>query len=195
MVLRRFKKNGKDNDKGNKAEPGDTSSDTKAQQPKLLIIEDDPEQMELLTSFALNEMQKLLGDQSTTEQQKEKIKSIKIIPTTNIESLQKILSLYKNIFWVLMDCNIPDTKGGKPHDQLIKTNHAITGRHKSVDLIIDNLPGTPITMISTLNRFEKIVHKYYVKKDNLDINFISKSDQEMIKRNAAYYLRQYLKNK
>jgi len=152
MVLRRFKKNGKDNNKGNKVSP----SDTKVEQPKLLIIEDDPEQMELLVSFASSEMQKRLDDQSTTEQQKEKVKSIRIIPTTNIESLQKILSLYKNIFWVLMDCNIPDTKGGEPHDQLIKINHAITGRHKSVDLIIDNLPGTPITMISTLNRFEKL---------------------------------------
>lgn len=197
MVLSRFKKNKKDklasNDRPSDA-GSDAPNDSKGQQLNLLIIEDDSEQMELLVSFALSEMQKLLDDQSTSEKQKEKIKSIKIIPTTNIETLQKILSQYKNTFWVLMDCNIPDTKDGKPHDQLIKTNHAITGRHKTVDLIIDNLPGTPITMISTLNRFEKIVHKYYANKGDLDINFINKSDQEMIRRNVAYYLRQHLKN-
>jgi len=159
----------------------------------LLIVEDDIDQMELLLDFAGDEIRKLIENENTNDQQKQILKQIQVVKVTNIESLQKALSAHKNIFMALLDCNIPDTKDGQAHDQLIKTNHRITGQHKSVDIVTQNLPGTPITMISSMNRFQKIVTQYYKNKRDISVNFINKSDQAMIKRNIGYYIRLYLR--
>ena len=158
----------------------------------ILIVEDDPDQMELLVSFALSEIQSLIEDGSTTDQQSQKLKDIKILKVSNISTLEKAVSVYKGILLAVLDCNIPDTKDGTSHDQLVKTNYRITGQHKSVDIVTEHLPSTPITMISSLNRFQKIVSRYYKSEHDLNINFISKNDQLMISRNIGYYLRQYL---
>jgi len=159
----------------------------------ILIVEDDPDQMGLLTNFARSEIKKINHDKNLDDQQKQTIGSIRIVKVGNIESLKKALSAYKNVMLVILDCNIPDTKGGKAHDQFVKTNHMLTGRHKSVDIIIEHMPNTPITMISSLNRFQTMVTKYYLSEHNISINFISKNNQSMIKKNIGYYLRRYLR--
>jgi len=161
--------------------------------PNILVVEDDREQMELLIEFARTEINKITDNQSTTDQQREIIKDIQIIKVSNINSLKKAVSIHKNTLLALLDCNIPDTSDGAAHDQLVKTNYRITGQHNSVDIVKEYLPGTPITMLSSFNRFQKIVSQYYDNNHNLSVNFIKKSDQSMIKRNIGHYLRKYLR--
>ena len=164
-----------------------------AKNPKLLIVEDDAEQMDLLTAYALSEVEKLVVHENTTEQKKQALQSIDILRATNVQSLKKALSSKANIFLAILDCNLPDAKGESAHDQLIKTNYRITGQHKPIDLVIEYSPHTPITMISSFNRFKSLLNQYYENKHDLSINFIRKNDQSMIKRNIGHYLRQYLK--
>ena len=159
----------------------------------LVIVEDDPDQKSLLVNFALDEIKILLHNENTNDEKKQRLKNIKIISASNIRSLKKAASAHENALMALLDCNIPDEKGGKPHDQFVKTNHKITGQHKSVDIVRELLPGTPITMVSSMNRFQKIVTQYYQKEFDFSVNFISKKDVLMIQRNIRYYLRQYLK--
>ncbi len=161
--------------------------------PNILILEDDPDQMDLMISFALGEINKLMDDENTSDKQKQKLKSIQIIKVVDIRSLERTVSVYKGSLLAVLDCNVPDAKGGKSHDQLVKTNYKITGQHKPVDIVTEHLPNTPITMISSLNRFQRIVSQYYKSEYDLSLNFIGKSDQSMIKRNIGYYLRQYIK--
>jgi len=158
--------------------------------PAILIVEDDIDQMNLLVDYALNEIQKLIDDENTKDEQKQALRGIKILKITNIDTLEKAVTIHKNVLLAVLDCNIPDTKSGIPHDQLIKTNYRITGQHKSVDIITKYLPSTPITMISSLNRFRKLVVQHYSVTHSLNINFISKNDQSMINRNMGYYIRQ-----
>ena len=158
----------------------------------ILIIEDDPDQMGLLVDFAQEEMKKIISNEHFDDAQLVEIKNIKIITATNIKALEKAIQTHKNILLAILDCNIPDTKGGSPHDQFIKTAYKITGQHKAVDIVSKHLPDTPITMISSMNRFQKIVTQYYESKHDLSINFIRKSDFEIIKKNIAYYLRKHL---
>ena len=159
----------------------------------ILILEDDPDQMDLLTNFALNEIKKFIDDDNTNDQLKPALRNIRIIRVTNYSALQKVVTEHKNVLLALLDCNIPDTKTSAPHDQLVKTGHKITGQHKSVDLVTKHLPDTPITMISSLIRFQVLVTQYYNINFNLNINFIRKADQLIIKKNIRYYIRQYLK--
>ena len=159
----------------------------------ILIVEDDIDQLRLLVDFAQTEIKRNIDNQNTNELQKQKLSNIKIITATNISSLQKAVKIHKNILLAILDCNIPDTKGDKPHDQFIKTNHKITGQHKAVDIVSEYIPDTPITMISSLNRFQRIVNQYYKNKYNLGINFIKKKDTSIIQNNIGWYLRQHLK--
>ena len=161
--------------------------------PKLLIVEDDKEQMELLVSFALSEIQNLADHGSTNDKQKQILQSVTVIKANNVQSLKKITSSYKDIFLAVLDCNLPDSEGQPATDQLIKTNYRITGQHRPVDIVLKHLPNTPITMISAFNRFQSLLNQYYESKYDLSINFIRKSDQSMIKRNIAYYLRQFIR--
>ena len=146
----------------------------------ILILEDDPDQMELLTDFAISEVKKFIEHDNTDKKLIPALKNIKVIRVTNLAALKKVITEHKNVLLALLDCNIPDTKDSIAHDQLVKTNHKITGRHNSVDLVIKHLPGTPITMISSLNRFQKIVTQHYKNDLNLNINFINKTDQLVI---------------
>jgi len=159
----------------------------------ILIVEDDLDQMGLLVSFAQEEIQALLNSENTDNSQKLKISNIKIITASNIGSLEKAVKIHNNVLLAILDCNIPDTKGGIPHDQFIKTGHKITGQHRTADLVTKNLVGTPVTMISTMNRFQRIVTQYYESKYDLHINFINKKDITVVKNNIGYYLRQYIK--
>lgn len=161
--------------------------------PNILLLEDDTDQMDLLVNFALSEITKLIDDENTNEEQRQRIRGIQIIKIANINSLQQAVSVHKEVLLAILDCNIPDNKGSAPHDQLIKTNHVITGQHRPVDIVTENLPDTPITIISSMDRFQKIVYQYYESKHSISINFIRKNDQSMIERNIGYYLRQYLR--
>lgn len=158
----------------------------------ILIIEDDPDQMSLLVDFAQQEMTRIISNEHFDESQLRETQNIKVITATNIFSLKKAIQTHKNILLAILDCNIPDSKGGAPHDQFVKTAYKITGQHKAVDIVSKYLPGTPITMISSMNRFKKIVTQYYESKHDLSINFIRKRDAEIIKKNIAYYLRKHL---
>ena len=160
--------------------------------PKLLIVEDDEEQIELLVSFALSEIQKLLDHENTSEQKRLILQSISILKVRDVASLKKAVSSQNEFLLALLDCNLPDIEGHPSHDQLIQTNYRITGQHKPIDLVLKYSPSTPITMISSFNRFQSLLNQFYESKHNLSINFIRKSDQSRIRRNIAYYLRQYL---
>lgn len=160
--------------------------------PNILILEDDPDQMELLISFVRSEITKLIDHGDLNDVQRNKLRTTGIIKISNIDSLEKAAVKYQGVVLAILDCNTPDVFGGSAHDQLIKTKYKITGQHKSVDIIVENLPDTPITIISSLNRFKRIVSQYYEKTHDLNINFIGKDDQLTIERNIETYLRQYL---
>ena len=160
--------------------------------PSVLILEDDPDQMNILVSFMHSEIKKLLIDANLNEEQKQNLQTVQIISANNIKSLQELVSTHSNVLLAILDCNIPDEEGGVAHDQFIKTNHIITGQHKPVEILIKNLPDTPITMISSMNRFQRTVNKYYKTKHNLNINFIPKNEGAVLEKNIRYYLRKYL---
>lgn len=101
---------------------------------------------------------------------------------------------HKNVFLAILDCNVPDKKGANAHDQLIKTNHIITGQHTSVDIVTEHLPGTPITLTSSLNRFQRTVNRYYESKFNLSIDFIKKNDPTRIRKNIEHSLNRLMKD-
>jgi CheY-like chemotaxis protein len=160
--------------------------------PSILILEDDPDQIRLLIDFAQSEIKKLMSDKNTNDRQKQKLKNIGLIKVSNINSLRKAASTHKNVLLAILDCNTPDKKGGAAHDQLLKTNHIVTGQHKSVDIVTEHLPDTPITLISSLNRFQRTVNRYYESKHDLSINFISKNDPSKLKKDIEKCLKKYL---
>ena len=164
-----------------------------SQVPNILIVEDDPDQMILLIDLVRGVIENLMQQKLTGEKQRKILKSIGIVKVTNGASLEAAATHCKKILLAIMDCNIPDAKAGVAHDQLVKTQHRITGQHKSVDIIKKHCPDTPITMISSLDRFQKIVSKFYQNEHNISINFIRKSDHSMIQGNVGYYLRQHLR--
>jgi len=170
-----------------------TSSDSANDDAYILILEDDPDQMDMLNSLALNELQKFIDNKNISEEKKARITNTKIISINNIESLKKVSGKYNRVLLAILDGNTPNEKDGEPHDQFIKKNHQITGKHRAIEIVKNSLPNTPITMISSLDRFKRIVLKHYKAEHKMNINFISKSDQEMIGKNIGYYLRQYLK--
>jgi hypothetical protein len=158
----------------------------------ILIVEDDLDQMQLLVNFAHAQIKKLIDDERTNDAGRQLLMDIQILKVSNIASLEKAVSLHKDVLLAILDCNIPDKKGGVSHDQLVKTNHAITGQHKPVDIVSKHLPNTPITMISSLGRFQRIVANYYVNKHHLSIGFIRKNDTAQISENIADHLRDHL---
>ena len=160
----------------------------------ILILEDDLDQMDLLSHFALSEINRLIDDENTYDEQRQKIKKTRIIKVNSIDSLKKAVTLHKRVLLAVLDCNTPDAKGGVSHDQLVKTSRGITGQHKAVDIVTEHLPGTPITIISSMDRFQRIVNKHYASKHNLSINFIRKNDPMGIRENIRYYLREYLES-
>ena len=164
-----------------------------AKKSHVLIMEDDLDQMSLLVDFVQTEIKNTINNEHIDADKKQMLLDIKIITVTNIASLRKAVALHGNVLLAILDCNIPDTRGGVPHDQFIKTNHLITGQHVAVDIVSNALPRTPITMISSLNRFQKIINVYYKNKYGFAINFIRKSDASTIQNNIGWYLRQFMK--
>ncbi len=160
----------------------------------ILILEDDPDQMRALVSLAQGELRKIIEDEDTDDQQKRRIQEIRIIKVNNTGSLKAAVSTHKNVLLAVLDCNTPDTKDGVTHDQLVKTNHIITGQHNAVDIVTKHIPNTPITLISSLDRFNRTVNRYYESKHNLTINFKRKSDPAGIAKNVERYLRAYLES-
>jgi len=161
--------------------------------PTILVAEDDDEQMEVLVHLMLDQLKKVLDEESTSESRHKRLNDIQIAKVSNISSMKKAVEASESLIFAVMDCNMPDKKGGAANDQLVKTNHRITGQHNGIDTVISQHPGIPITMISSLNRFRNLLTRYYKSKHNLDINFISKSDKTMLQRNVGYYIRQYLR--
>ena len=145
---------------------------SKTESPKIIFVEDDPDQLDLLLQFALDEISKLHDGENTNAEQKQMLSNIKLLKVTNLRSLQQAVSKYQDVFLTVLDCNIPDVKGGISNDQLMKTNHRINGRHQGVEIVIESLPDTPITLISSLDRFKRIVYAHYASDDKIDITFI-----------------------
>lgn len=172
-----------------------SKSNNKISQPCILIVEDDPDQMELLVQFVQTEIINASKDTSFSAKQITLLRNIQIIKASNISAMKKAVQLDKNIILAILDCNLPDTKDSPSHDQLIKTNHRITGQHKPVDIILQHKIGTPITMISSLNRFQTLVSRFYKTNFSININFISKNEQPLIQKNIGYNLRLFLFNK
>jgi len=158
----------------------------------ILILEDDPDQMRLLVNLAQSELKKVIEDENTSDQQKQRILDIRIIKVNNTNALEKAVSTHKNILLAVLDCNAPDTKDGVAHDQLVKTNHVVTGQHNSVDIVTKHIPDTPITLISSLDRFHRTVNRYYERNQNLMISFKRKNDPAGIAKNVERHLRDHL---
>ncbi|MFT6045648.1 MAG: hypothetical protein ACI9WC_001349 [Arenicella sp.] len=96
--------------------------------------------------MALAEIKKLIENETIGGAERQKLKSVKVLKARNISSLERAVSIHRNIILAVLDCNMPDTKGSISHDQLVKTKHLITGQHRSVDIVSEHLPETPITM-------------------------------------------------
>ena len=160
--------------------------------PYIVILEDDQDQMPILVEYIFDEIQKIISHSSTDKRRKEIAKTIKIIKSIDIESLKSAVSIKGEIILAILDCHIPDKKDSVASDQFVKQNRLINGKHRSVDIVTQHSPGTKITMISTLNRFQKIVQNHYKKEHGLSINFINKKDPEMIKRNIGWTIKRYL---
>lgn len=158
----------------------------------ILILEDDPDQMAFLVSLALAEIKNIMSNKSTSDRQRNIIKGIQVLKVSNTNSLQKAVSVHKDVLLAVLDCNAPDTKGGAAHDQLVKTKHVITGQHSAVDIMITNLPDTPITLISSFDRFRRTVNRYYESKHDLTIGFVRKNEPTKISNNIKHHLTQYL---
>ena len=156
---------------------------------KILILEDDQDQMDFLVNIAQQEIQKRLHNLESNDNQVDKIVIVKL---TNLQSLKKAVSSYDKVILALMDCNIPDRRGGKSNDQLVKTNYKITGQHNAVDTVLEKMSDVPITLISAKNRFKKIIRQYYESNLDITINFIEKEDHDVIAKNIRYYLNMYL---
>lgn len=171
-----------------------TKQSTNHDHPTIFLLEDDADQIELLANFIILEIHNKISDEQLNETQKQDLKNITIAKLMDIQSLQVAAKRHTNVLMAIMDCNVPDIKGGAAHDQFVRTNQRITGQHKPVDVLLRELPATPITLISTLNRFKQLVTSYYRRERNLKINFINKNDQQMIQRNIAYHLSKYLRS-
>ncbi len=162
-------------------------------QPNIIVLEDDVDQMLFIIDFALSEINTLIEDEWTSDEQRKRLKSIKILKVADISSLYSAATKHKGTILAILDCNTPDTKGAKPHDQFIKTKHVITGQHRAVDIVTEHLPQAQITMISSMNRFRTLINRYYATNHGLSINFIGKKDAAKISQNIRIRLKKFLK--
>lgn len=171
----------------------DQQSNDENNSASILIGEDDHDQRKLLIDIAMSQIKRILEDDNLNDEQRQSLKKIQIISVSNIASLARATAKHKEVLLAILDCNMPDSKGSPSHDQFIKTKHKITGQHKAVDLVTEHLPDTPITMISSQNRFARIINLFYKNKLGIEINFISKNDPSTITRNIRYYMLQHIK--
>ncbi len=161
--------------------------------PKVLILEDDADQMHFLAALALGEIAALVDDDNTSDSQREALRSIKVLKIPDIESLEKASLFYKGVIFTILDCHTPYNADSEANDQFVKTGYTITGRHKAVDVVMKRLPNVPITLVSSSHRFQRTVSRYYKNKYDININFISKNEHNVIAKNMAYYLRQHMR--
>lgn len=171
--------------------PKDSNTD-KNSYSAIILAEDDPDQKALLIDIAMSQIKRVLGNENLSDEQKKQLKNVQVLSVSNIHTLKRAVKKHKNVLLAILDCNMPDSEGEPSHDQFIKSNHRITGQHAAVDIVTKHLPDTPITMISSQNRFQKIISLYYKKTLNRDVNFINKKYPSTLRRNVRYYLTQHL---
>lgn len=160
--------------------------------PAIFVLEDDIDQMRLLTQLIMIEVKTLKQHHSLSDAQLERLSSLQIIKIGDLLTLRKACQNFKNIAFSLVDCNIPDDKNSVPHDQFVKINHLVTGRHRSVDLISQCAPEAPITLMSSMDRFQRLVIRYYEDQAGLVIKFVSKREKSKLSIAIATHLQAYL---
>jgi len=160
--------------------------------PAIFLLEDDIDQMRLLSQLIMIEVKALKTDHLLSDEQLERLNRLQIIKIGDLLTLSKACQNFKNIVFSLVDCNIPDDKLSAPHDQFVKTNHLVTGQHRPVDLISDSAPEAPITLMSSMDRFQRLVIRYYEGQTQLAINFVSKRDKSKLKNAIANHLKTYI---
>ncbi len=160
--------------------------------PAIFVLEDDVDQMNLLAQLIMVEVRALREARTLSSKQLELLKSMQIIKIGDLLTLRKACQNFKSIAFSLVDCNIPDDKHSVPHDQFVKTNHLVTGQHRSVDLISQCAPGAPITLMSSMDRFQRLVIRYYEDQSELAIKFISKRERSKLSNAIATHLRDYI---
>jgi CheY-like chemotaxis protein len=180
MFLFRSKKN-------NTEQPGSTTSAGVA----VLLVDDDPEQLEMLGLLTLNEIQVLLNDVSVNERRKRELAAIKVIKVGDQRSLRRVVEGDTEIVLTVLDCNLPEKKGESPIDQFEKKNHVITGQHRSVDIILANQPAMPILLVSTFDRFRNLVINYYKGSKGINLGFVKKNDPERVASRIRSNLEQW----
>ena len=158
----------------------------------ILIVEDDSEQMDMFVSFTVAELKRLLNEATATAEQRKKLTPFNILRVSEMKSLEQAVTTHDDVIVAILDCNIPDAKGAAPHDQFVKKdNNKVTGQHKSVDLIAQHLPGTPIVLISSMRRFQRTITRFYAAQSELQLEFISKDDISIIREKINHHLRAY----
>ncbi len=160
--------------------------------PAIFLLEDDIDQMNLLAQMIMLEVKALKEDRSTSDQQLELLNKLQIIKIGDLLTLRKACKNFKNIVFSLVDCNIPDDKNSVPHDQFVKTNHLVTGQHRSVDLLSSSAPEAPITLMSSMDRFQRLVIRYYEDNTKLAIKFVSKREKSKLSQAISRHLRDYM---
>ena len=161
--------------------------------PSILIVEDDSDQLKMLVSLTAGEIKVILKDGSTPKDMREKLKSFDIITVSEMKSLEQAVDFNENVILALLDCNLPDRKGETAFDQFVKNDkQIITGQHKAVDVIARGLPETPITLISAKRRFQRTIAQFYKSNQDLKLEFISKDDSARIQESIKHHLRKYV---
>ncbi|NNC99987.1 MAG: hypothetical protein HKN85_07390 [Gammaproteobacteria bacterium] len=163
--------------------------------PSILIVEDDVDQLDMLVHFVSSEVKAILNDEEIPKHQREKLKTFNIMKVSEMKSLQQAVEFTNNVIVTLLDCNIPDRKGIAPEDQFKKDDkQLITGQHHAVDLIAQHLPDTPITLISSMRRFQKTITRFYESNSDLKLKFISKDDGTKIREDVRNHLLKYVED-
>jgi len=152
------------------------------EQAYVLILEDDPDQMDLFVGLVMNELRQLIDADDTPDDIKSRFKRVGILKLNNIESLKRAAKEYQGVVLMIMDCNVPARRGKPPEDQFIKEKHRITGQHRSVDIALKDFRGAPIILTSSMDRFKTMVTQYYRNQADLNLRFFRKSDIEGIQK-------------
>ena len=158
----------------------------------ILIVEDDENQMELLSANVVNELHHLLRDSSLSETQRDKLTGAKIVKIGDLRSLKEVAESDLEIILTVLDCQIPSRKGATPTDQFEKQEHLITGQYRSVDLLVDNHPKSPVLLISALDRFRNPVIQFYKSVHRANLGFVHKRNPEKISSRVREHLQAWV---
>lgn len=175
-----------------KSKTGSAANKSERDGPAILIVEDDKDQMEMLASMVLEELGRgLLNEENGLSVNK--LQSVNVIKVGNRESLEKAAKRHKGIFLVILDCNIPDAKGGKANDQFVAKNHVFTGQHKSVDVLHEYLSDIPIALISTQRRFGSTVIRFYGRSAHIRLKFVPKENIDQLRQYVGQTILEWVK--